>query len=1189
MASSTFIRKLASPHRSLQIALIALVVARGAAFGQIALRLSSASAAPGSTVTLNVSLSSSSGSAPAGLQWTFNYPTAMVQTVSAQAGPAAVSAGKSISCADAPGAYQCLIWGMNTSPIPDGIIATITLGVSGAASGSAALPLDNAVGASAAGASIPATATGGTLTILASANAVNSVACSPASLVTPAAATCTVSLKSAVSSATSVALSLGANSAPLTIPASVSVAAGSASGTFSAQAGAVGTAGTAIIVASFAGSSASFSLALSPAASSTLTLSCSPVTVATPGSATCTVTIPSAAPTGGTAIAVSLASAATGITLPSSVTVPSGSKTVNFQVQAAPLAAAVNASVRATLSGNTQSASLNFQAMTGLRVNAGGPAYTDGLGRVWTADNGATGGTPYSVTSAISGTTTAALYQTERYGTFQYQFAVPNGSYMVNLKFAELYFAATGQRRFNVAINGNAVLTNFDVVAAAGGGLKAVDKAFPVAVTNGQIAIQFIPVLSTPTVNAIEIVPQSGVGVSVTPGNVSLGAAQAQQFTATVTGNANTGVKWSISPLVGAISGTGLYTAPASVTQPQTVTVTATSTADMVTSGAATIKLAASGSLRINAGGPAYTDSSARLWNADSGFTGGDVYSSSSVISGASAPALYQTERFGAFQYQFAVSNGTYTVNLKFAELFFTSAGQRQFNVAINGTQVLNNFDVVAAAGGGLKAIDKPFPVVVTNGQIAIDFVPVISTPTVNAIEIVPVTIDPVSVTLTGSRTQQFTAAVSGFANTAVTWSLNPPVGNVSSTGVYSAPATIPNNQTVMVTATSVADPTSSASATVNLLGSTGIRVNAGGPNYDDPLGRLWSADNGSSTGSTYSVTSAISGTSTPALYQTERYGTFQYQFALPDGDYTVNLKFAELYFTSTGQRQFNVKINGNQVLTNFDVVAAAGGGLKAVDKSFPVTVAGDQLSIQFIPVLSTPTVNAIEILPQSGTSVSVSPATVALGPSQTQQFTATAGSQTPTVNWSIYPALGTISASGLYTAPATITQEQTVTVTDLNSSAAASISLTPGGSFRINAGGPAYTDSQGQQWSADKGSIGGSVYSVTSAILGTTTPALYQTERYGTFQYQLTVPNGDYTVKLKFAELYFTVPAQRMFHVKINGAQVLTNFDVVAAAGGGLKAVDKAFPVTVTNSQIVIELVPVLSTPTLNAIEIFQ
>jgi len=192
-------------------------------------------------------------------------------------------------------------------------------------------------------------------------------------------------------------------------------------------------------------------------------------------------------------------------------------------------------------------------------------------------------------------------------------------------------------------------------------------------------------------------------------------------------------------------------------------------------------------------------------------------------------------------------------------------------------------------------------------------------------------------------------------------------------------------------------------------------------------------------------------------------------------------------------------------------------------------------------------------------------------------------------VNWSIYPALGTISSSGLYTAPASVTQEQTVTVTDLNSGAAATISLAPGGAVRINAGGPAYTDGAGQQWSADKGSIGGTVYSVTSQIMGTATPALYQTERYGTFQYQLSVPNGDYTVRLKFAELYFTTPAQRKFNVKINGTQVLTNFDVVAAAGGGLKAVDKDFKVTVTGSEIVIELIPVLTTPTLNAIEIFQ
>jgi len=37
--------------------------------------------------------------------------------------------------------------------------------------------------------------------------------------------------------------------------------------------------------------------------------------------------------------------------------------------------------------------------------------------------------------------------------------------------------------------------------------------------------------------------------------------------------------------------------------------------------------------------------------------------------------------------------------------------------------------------------------------------------------------------------------------------------------------------------------------------------------------------------------------------------------------------KFAEIYWTKTGQRIFNVSINGAQVLTNFDIVAAAGTG----------------------------------------------------------------------------------------------------------------------------------------------------------------------------------------------------------------------------------------------------------------------
>ena len=60
-------------------------------------------------------------------------------------------------------------------------------------------------------------------------------------------------------------------------------------------------------------------------------------------------------------------------------------------------------------------------------------------------------------------------------------------------------------------------------------------------------------------------------------------------------------------------------------------------------------------------------------------------------------------------------------MNLKFAEIYYTTAGGRIFNVAINGAPVLSNFDI-AAQGGAFTAVDKPFPVTVTNGQIAIQF-----------------------------------------------------------------------------------------------------------------------------------------------------------------------------------------------------------------------------------------------------------------------------------------------------------------------------------------------------------------------------------------------------------------------------------------------------------------------------------
>jgi hypothetical protein len=70
------------------------------------------------------------------------------------------------------------------------------------------------------------------------------------------------------------------------------------------------------------------------------------------------------------------------------------------------------------------------------------------------------------------------------------------------------------------------------------------------------------------------------ISVAISPASASLLPSQTRQFAATVSGTTITGVKWSISPLVGSISSTGLYTAPASVNTSQTVAVRATSTAD---------------------------------------------------------------------------------------------------------------------------------------------------------------------------------------------------------------------------------------------------------------------------------------------------------------------------------------------------------------------------------------------------------------------------------------------------------------------------------------------------------------------------------------------------------------------------------------------------------------------------------
>ena len=127
----------------------------------------------------------------------------------------------------------------------------------------------------------------------------------------------------------------------------------------------------------------------------------------------------------------------------------------------------------------------------------------------------------------------------------------------------------------------------------------------------------------------------------------------------------------------------------------------------------------------VNSGGGA-----ASPFTADAYFSGGSTGSTSSAIntSGVTNPApqaVYQTERWNNNTYTFPnlAVGSRYKVRLHFAEIFYNTVGTRVFNVFINGTQVLANYDILADAGAKNKATVKEFTTTAdSNGRITIQY-----------------------------------------------------------------------------------------------------------------------------------------------------------------------------------------------------------------------------------------------------------------------------------------------------------------------------------------------------------------------------------------------------------------------------------------------------------------------------------
>src|SRR5579859_1214640 len=308
--------------------------------------------------------------------------------------------------------------------------------------------------------------------------------------------------------------------------------------------------------------------------------------------------------------------------------------------------------------------------------------------------------------------------------------------------------------------------------------------------------------------------------------------------------------------------------------------------------------------------------------------------------------------------------------------------------------------------------------------------------------------------------------------------------------------------------------------------GTGSVQINAGGPAVA-PFIADADFTGGTTAGTTHAIdTSGVSNPAPQAVYQSNRFGNFTYTIPglTANGSYTVRLHFAEEFWTAAGKRVFNASINSTQVLTNFDIFATAGAEFKAV----------------------------------------------------VQQFNATASSS------------GTITIQ--FT---TVTDNAQVNGIEVLGSSSSTPTPTPApgtGSVQINAGGPAVAP-----FIADADFTGGTTAGTTHAIdtSGVSNPApqaVYQSNRFGNFTY--TIPgltaNGSYTVRLHFAEEFWTAAGKRVFNASINSTQVLTNFDIFATAGAEFKAVVQQFNATASSSgTITIQFTTVTDNAQVNGIEV--
>ncbi|MDR3675417.1 MAG: putative Ig domain-containing protein [Acidobacteriota bacterium] len=290
--------------------------------------------------------------------------------------------------------------------------------------------------------------------------------------------------------------------------------------------------------------------------------------------------------------------------------------------------------------------------------------------------------------------------------------------------------------------------------------------------------------------------PAVTIALGTSPTSLTVG--QNYQFTATVTNATNTAVTWAISSTAcalpcgnssfGTISTSGLYTAPASVPTPQSVTITATSAADTTKSASASVTIT-----------PAVT-----------------------VVLGTSPASLNVGQ---TYQFTATVSNATNT------------AVTWAINSVTCGLPCGNpNFGTISTSGLYTAPATVPAPpgVTITATSVADTTKSASVSVAITSGVVIAITTPTSPQSLAVNGTLGFTASVTGSSNTAVTWTVNGVVngnatfGTITGSGLsvtYNAPSSVPSPATFSITATSQADQTKSASVSMTITSAGGGSV----------------------------------------------------------------------------------------------------------------------------------------------------------------------------------------------------------------------------------------------------------------------------------------------------------------------------------------------------------------------------